>query len=266
MMMEDENSKRRFPIRSQQHITEDVSLTLLRKCLPNQWIVRIETKDYGLDGEIEIVSNDVLVKGDVFKFQAKGHDKIISTRGYISEQIDISTVNYWLEFPLPIILFVIDTDQKCIYWLDVKDFLKRNYSTAESKLRSQKTINFIMPKSSVLPITIKDIVKIVELHKEKLSKYESNFARLEILKKHDKEEIAADFIRHHILIKLFNADIDAYETYLRQKGTDEQIVSDFPFLVWLKESVKKDPDLMNRIKRMVEDTDGFLPDRTKNIT
>jgi hypothetical protein len=253
-MMEDCNSKRRFPIRTPQHVTEDTSLSILRDCLPNQWIVRTEVKDYGLDGEIEIVSDDGFVKGDVFKFQAKGH-KNISQQENIYQQIDMSTVNYWLEFPLPIILFIIDTEQRCVYWLDAKDYIKRNYSTTKSKLRSQKTITFAIPKSNVIPNTIQDIAHIAVLHKENIANFENNLAKLEMLEKHEEEETVADFIRYHILVQLFNCEIEAYETYLRQKGTDEQIISDFPFLVWLKESVKNDRDLMNRIKRLVEESD-----------
>jgi hypothetical protein len=127
-------------------------------------------------------------------------------------------------------------------------------------------MNFIIPKTNILPNTIQDIVNIAELHKEIITKFEKNLARLEILEKHEMDETVADFIGYHILIKLFNGDIDAYETYLRQKGTDEQIIGDFPFLVWLKDSVKKDPDLMNRIKRLVEETDGFLTDGMKDNT
>jgi hypothetical protein len=249
-MMDDNRDGRKFPIRSHQHVTEDVSLSILRDILPRQWIMRPGEKDYGLDGEIEIIFEDCLVKGNVFRFQAKGHDKVSSTRDCISEQIDISTIHYWLEFPLPVILFVIDISQRVIYWLDVKDYIKQTSSKTDSKLRSQKTLNLIIPKSNILPDTLQDIVGIVLSHKEMIADFQ----------KQEENGVIADFIGYHILVQLFDGDLDAYETYLREKGSDRQIIEDFPFLVWLKERVKEDSDLMNRIKRMVDETKGPLAD------
>lgn len=257
-MMDDHIEDYKFPVRSQQHITEDISLSILRDILPSQWIVRPGEKDYGLDGEIEIIFDDGLVKGNVFRFQAKGHDKVSSARDYISEQIDISTIHYWLEFPLPIILFVVDIDKRAIFWLDVKGYLKQTCSKTDSKLRRQKTLNLVISKSNILPDTLQDLVKIVLSYKEMIAKLQENLEKLENLKEQEGDMVVADFIGYHILIKLFNGDLDAYETYLREKGSDEQIINDFPFLVWLKERVKGDSDLMNRIKRMVEETDGSL--------
>lgn len=213
----------KFPIRSQQHVAEDASLSILRDILPSRWIVRPGEKDYGLDGEIEIVFDDGLVKGNVFRFQAKGHDKISSARGYISEQIDISTIHYWLEFPLPIILFVVDIGKRAIFWLDVKGYLKQTCSKKDSKLRSQKTINLVIPKSNILPDTLQNLVKIVLSYKEMIADLQENLEKLENLKEHEEDIVVADFIGYHILIKLFNGDLDAYETYLREKGSDEQI-------------------------------------------
>ena len=73
--MESGNSHQ-FPIRAQSHVIEHTSLIILQDQLPRLWIVRTDIEDYGLDGEIEIVSKDGIVKGDIFKFQIKGHRKV----------------------------------------------------------------------------------------------------------------------------------------------------------------------------------------------
>ena len=250
----------KFPVRSQQHVTEDTSLSILRDILPSQWIVRPGEKDYGLDGEIEIIFDDGLVKGNVFRFQAKGHDKVNLARACISEKIEISTIHYWLEFPLPIILFVVDIGKRSIFWLDVKGYIKQTCSKTGSKLRSQKTINLVIPKSNILPDTLQDLVKIVLSYKEMIANLQENLEKLENLKEQEEGMVVAEFIGYFILIKLFNGDLDAYETYLREKGSDKQIIDDFPFLVWLKERAKEDSDLINRIRRMVEETDLHLAD------
>ena len=48
--------------------------------------------------------------------------------------------------------------------------------------------------------------------------------------------------------------IDAWERYLRDAGSVQQLLDDFPFVVWLKKQLEEDPDLVNRIRRLVQDT------------
>ena len=70
----------------------------------------------------------------------------------------------------------------------------------------------------------------------------------------EEEMVVADFIGYHIFIHLFNGDIDAWEKYLRDNGGVEQLLKDYPFVIWLKQQLQEDKDLTNRIKNLVRDT------------
>lgn len=140
-----------FPIRAESHVIEHTSLTILQDQLPRRWIVRTSGTDYGLDGEIEIVSRDGLVKGDIFKFQIKGHRKVHPKERHIIQRVNVSTVNYWLEVPLPVILFVVEIDRAIVYWIDVKSYIRDTLSVVRPNWRHQKTTQVKIPIENRLP-------------------------------------------------------------------------------------------------------------------
>lgn len=245
--MESDNSHR-LPIRAKSHVIEHTSIIILQDRLPRRWIVRTSGADYGLDGEIEIVSRDCVVKGDIFKFQIKGHRKVHPKKQHIIQRVNVSTINYWLEVPLPVILFVVDIDRSIVYWVDVKGYIRDTLSVVRPNWRHQKTTQVKIPIENRLPDSLQEIKELVLSYKERLKSYQIAFEKLE------DGIVVADFIGYHILIHLFDGDIDAWEEYLRQEGIDRQLLDDFPFVVWLKDQLKKDKDLINRIRRLVRNT------------
>jgi len=102
------NDTSRFPIRARSHATEQASLVILQDQLPDDWIVRIDGTDYGIDGEIEVVGRNRKVVGNIVKFQIKGHRKFRFRAQNVVQRVSVSSTNYWLEIPLPVILFVVD--------------------------------------------------------------------------------------------------------------------------------------------------------------
>ena len=64
-----------------------------------------------------------------------------------------------------------------------------------------------------------------------------------------------DWVGFHVLVKVLDGNPDKWLEWLRKKGSDEQIASDFTFVFWLKEESSKDHTFLQRINRMIEDYD-----------
>jgi len=67
-----------MPTRSEQHQTEDASRRAFEALLPEGWVYRQLSHDYGIDGEVEIFSNGIAT-GLIFKVQLKGTRRDIRT-------------------------------------------------------------------------------------------------------------------------------------------------------------------------------------------
>jgi len=272
------NDTSHFPIRAISHTTEQASLVILQDQLPDDWIVRIDRIDYGIDGEIEVVGKDRIVAGNIVKFQIKGHRKLRFRAQNVVQRVSVSSINYWLEIPLPVILFVVDVGQRIVYWIDAKRYIRDKLSLAGLDWRQQKTTQIVIPTRNRLPTSLERIAQLALSHKEQLKAYQVTLQELERAAKQRKircradiilseyaqnvmaqrkaeEEIdAADFVGYHIFIYLFNGDIDAWEKYLRENGSVEQLLNDYPFVIWLKQQLQEDKDLINRIRNLVRDT------------
>ena len=70
--------------------------------------------------------------------------------------------------------------------------------------------------------------------------------------------VVSDFWGYQILIHLYDGDIEAWKKKLEEPGREQQRRDDLPFLNWLEEQMKEDPDLINRIRRMVKETTPIL--------
>lgn len=267
-----------FPMRASSHTAEQASLVILQDQLPDDWIVRIDRIDYGIDGEIEVVGKNRIVEGNIVKFQLKGHRKLQFRAQNVVQRVRVSSINYWLEIPLPVILFVVDIGQRIVYWIDVKSYIRDKLSFARPDWRQQRTTQIVIPTRNRLPTSLERIAQLALSHKEQLKAYQVTLQELEraakqrkircradiILseyaqnvmaqKKAEEEMAAADFIGYHIFIHLFNGDVDAWEKYLRENGNVEQLLNDYPFVIWLKQQLQEDEDLVNRIRNLVRDT------------
>ena len=63
--------------------------------------------------------------------------------------------------------------------------------------------------------------------------------------------VIAQFIRYHVLIRVYDGDADAWLARLREHGGDE---GDVRFVRWIRSRMRKDPSLMMSIRRMVDAT------------
>ncbi|MDD3535035.1 MAG: DUF4365 domain-containing protein [Candidatus Cloacimonetes bacterium] len=60
--------------RTKEHILEDKSKNVFRTLLPENWLFREKSHDYGIDGEIEIFDTDNKTTGLMFYIQLKATD------------------------------------------------------------------------------------------------------------------------------------------------------------------------------------------------
>ncbi len=89
-----------FPQRSDQQVSEDASIRVFHDCLPSKWIFRDQgTKnDYGIDAEVELVTGEGEVRGDLAKVQLKGQASVdFNSEGVAAVGgIKQTTLRYWL--------------------------------------------------------------------------------------------------------------------------------------------------------------------------
>ncbi|MGA9762396.1 MAG: DUF4365 domain-containing protein [Gaiellaceae bacterium] len=105
----------KLPQRPEQHVIGDRAITIVKKSLPREWIVREERPDYGIDLEVELASHEV--SGRLFKAQVRGHETIKwRSDGSFSQPVREETLNYWRELPLPVVLFVSAVHAETTYW------------------------------------------------------------------------------------------------------------------------------------------------------
>lgn len=65
------------------------------------------------------------------------------------------------------------------------------------------------------------------------------------------DSVVAQFIRYHVLVRVFGGDPDAWLAHLRARGGAE---GDVRFARWLRTRLHKDPALLASIRRMVDAT------------
>ena len=65
------------------------------------------------------------------------------------------------------------------------------------------------------------------------------------------QSVIAQFIRYHVLVRVFDGNPDAWLAHLRASGGDP---ADLRFVRWVRSRLRQDPALLNAIRRMVDAT------------
>ena len=104
-----------MPRRPRAHRLEDESRQHFRKLLPEEWVFRDETPDYGIDGEVEIFDNGGNSAGFRFHVQLKATDRLDSS---FTSQVRLrrETVDYYHSLSRPILLVSYHSGSRRLYW------------------------------------------------------------------------------------------------------------------------------------------------------
>ena len=63
--------------------------------------------------------------------------------------------------------------------------------------------------------------------------------------------VVAEFLRYHVLVRVFDGDPDAWLAQLRERGGDG---GDVRFVRWIRSRLRQDPTLIASIRKMVDAT------------
>lgn len=63
--------------------------------------------------------------------------------------------------------------------------------------------------------------------------------------------VVAEFLRFHVLVRVYDGDPDAWLAQLLERGDDS---ADVRFVRWIRSRLRQDPSLLGEIRRMVDAT------------
>ena len=225
------------PRRPTSHVVGDSAINTLRTAVPETWIVRDVSPDYGIDCEIEVVTGHGDVSGAIVKAQVKGVAK--PTRRSIS--IPVQTVRYWVALPVPVILVqVVGRD---VRWIDVRHYLLMRDRLDQLYRTSKRTVSFSFGGASSLPRDAGLLERLALDHQ----------LHVGIMRQAEVDRVKGDFVGFILLVRMFDNDPDKWLKWLRERGSLEQLETDLPFVAWVKREAEQDPDFLRRIKAMVEE-------------
>lgn len=120
----------KLPQRDIRHITETSSYKIFSNNIPDNWIIReVTERDYGIDCYIELVSASNQVTGELISIQLKGQQNINWTKQnyYTFSGINIETTNYWMKFPVPVFICLVDLSSKEVFFESIKTSVRQNF-------------------------------------------------------------------------------------------------------------------------------------------
>lgn len=78
----------------------------------------------------------------------------------------------------------------------------------------------------------------------------SKYSNLYVLPASDGSTVR-DFLRYHVLVRVYDGDPDAWLAQLRERGDDR---GDERFVRWIRSRLRQDPALLSSIRQMVDAT------------
>jgi tetratricopeptide (TPR) repeat protein len=126
-----------MPKRVNQHEIEDISRAKFQLALPRKWVFRDKTKDYGIDGEVELFDNNKAPQGLVFWVQLKATESKEKS-AILNIDFSIETLRYYKTLDIPVLLVRYSDSDNSIYikWIHNIDlfFAKEDAKTFRIKL------------------------------------------------------------------------------------------------------------------------------------
>lgn len=144
----------KYPQRPSTHIKETDSWKILQNSVPSEWLLRgVTERDYGVDCYLEMVGRDGSVKGDLISIQLKGTESLDWKKSDKQNRheatfsgVKIETINYWMNFAVPVFLCVAETAAKKLYFAPIKNQVRTQYK----KYTSQQSLSFLLSTKHTL--------------------------------------------------------------------------------------------------------------------
>lgn len=136
-------SERRLPKRPRPHVLEALSRHHVERVLPAEWICTPVSTDYGLDMRVEIVE-DEQVTGPEFSMQLRATDRPNISDDNVIHRCKVSTAQYFLRRPEPVMYVLYDAQGQVAYWLWMQPYLRELNENCPG-WRDQKSVQVRIP-------------------------------------------------------------------------------------------------------------------------
>ncbi len=163
--------------RSINQVTEDISIKILEKQIPNQWVIRRSSPDYGLDLCVELFEpykDNYITTGEHIYFQVKGTKNLkigklkIFERYNVEKEYKIGTGFKTIEvvkFPIEtsllatvekmgsavsVLLAIVDINTETTYFLCLNDYIEKVIVPDNPNYKEQASITLNIPKNNIL--------------------------------------------------------------------------------------------------------------------
>lgn len=101
-------------------------------------------------------------------------------------------------------------------------------------------------------VRIRSITHHLERRGKTLEHITEIFTRTNVVKMPSGDKsVIAEFLRFHVLVRVFDGDADAWLAKLREREDDN---ADVRFVRWIRSRLRQDPALIREIRRMVDAT------------
>ena len=140
--------EKRLPKRTRAHVLETLSRQHVEPIFPTEWVCRRVEDDYGLDMRVEIVTGEE-VSGLEFAVQLKATDHLRTSGDNVLHPCKVSTANYFLHRPEPVMYIVYDAQEDAAYWLWVQPYL-RGLDDASPGWRDREKAHIRIPRANRL--------------------------------------------------------------------------------------------------------------------
>ena len=131
-----------MPKRPRSHELEDESRREFQNLLPNRWVCRDITPDYGLDCHVELFDGNGLATTLMFFVQLKASDKLDLGKA-LAITLKVDTYHYYRNLDLPVMIGCLHAPTKRFFWRWFHEFKERPTD------QKAKTVTLNLPQSAV---------------------------------------------------------------------------------------------------------------------
>jgi hypothetical protein len=116
--------------------------------MSNDWIVRGQEKDYGIDLEAELGRPEV--RGKFLKIQIRTSKSLRVRHGFVHVQIERKLLRYADECRVPVILVCVDIRNERAFYIWVQEWLQKEWDSIDIDSDSPRTVAIKIPTSQDL--------------------------------------------------------------------------------------------------------------------